>query len=313
MAGRRLLALEDLLNPEEPVDVQHEIQRLQHIFSTLNSGPVLVPPDTRRHLQLAVAFWAHVPAQATPARIPLGRLPPLAEPLERGTRSQVRVTKKTILETLYTYPAGAYVEYPESGNPTIGHLFRMDPQDWTNPATNFAYSLGAPDGQCKPGEFVTNRILINEATGEPARCQTRHSTCKHCELFFACLATIYFILFFVLPGQGIKACQLADHDELRAARHTSASRGDIQVRLAEERQARLDWTSPQRDVFIKTVAYISAAKTTGCRRLAQRPTEQSQDDRALVERLFHRGYSPREPLCDGQIVYCDAGSKPYLR
>ena len=47
------------------------------------------------------------------------------------------------LTTLYTYPRNTYLEYPETmENGFVGHLFEMDPDDWSNPTTSFVYSLG---------------------------------------------------------------------------------------------------------------------------------------------------------------------------
>ncbi|KAJ7894497.1 hypothetical protein B0H14DRAFT_3426901 [Mycena olivaceomarginata] len=71
---------------------------------------------------------------------------------------------------------------------------------------------------------------------------------------------------------GMKACPLADLAHLRSSyQHTSATRADVEERLAAEREARLLYSSPSRDIFQTTAAYITAVRTAGCRRPQQEP------------------------------------------
>ncbi|KAJ3966486.1 hypothetical protein EV361DRAFT_954025 [Lentinula raphanica] len=91
-----------------------------------------------------------------------------------------KLNRKTTLSSVYEYPVGEIVEYPETGfeaSGAIGHLFRMEASgEWISPARNFAYSRGSPRGKEKNPVQVS--LLVNSATGEPVLCNSRHSTCQ---------------------------------------------------------------------------------------------------------------------------------------
>ncbi|KAJ7481504.1 hypothetical protein FB451DRAFT_1170708 [Mycena latifolia] len=274
----RRLGVSELLNPAETVNARNEIMRLQQLFSRLNSGPVLVSPQVCQHLQSALACWGPQPlAPATHRDNP-------GPPAELTIEHNVKISSKTTLKTLYRHPPGTVVEYPtSSAEGTIRHLFHVDPQNWYLPWVNFAYSRGSPDRGTKLGETFSTPLLVDQ-NGDEVDCQTRHSTC-----------------------QGIKACPFGDLTEL-CKPHTEASREDIQKRLADDREARLELSSPQRDVFQRTASFITAVQALGCRRPPQEATQRTPEELEVYEaeqmsqRYYRRGY-PMPPSCDGRIVY----------
>jgi hypothetical protein len=129
-------------------------------------------------------------------------------------------------------------------------------------------------------------------------------------------------------GQGIKACPHSDTLALAGPlhSHTSATREDVERHLAAARNARLQFTSPQRDTFLKTVAYIGAVRRLGCRRPRQQHTVRTGEELQYYEleqnqyEHFRRGYSA-PPTCEGRILYHeypdpdhkDAAPRVYLR
>lgn len=191
----RVLAISGLLNPDDtPVDIAPLINELAS-FSSRN-GSLLVPLEIHNHLKLALEHIrdAHAPPpQPPPPHIVRPPSPPpnmtinisnfdsgsLTEGVQKDT--EVKLNRETVLETLYRYPIGAVVEYPEtSSTGFVGHLFRMDPDNWTSPILNVAYSRGMPSGLRKE---VFTEILIDSTTGELAPCSVRHTTCNYEFLF----------------------------------------------------------------------------------------------------------------------------------
>ncbi|KAJ6529593.1 hypothetical protein B0H19DRAFT_1214481 [Mycena capillaripes] len=192
-----------------------------------------------------------------------------------------------MLSVLYRYALGACVEYPESGevNP-VGHLIPIaGDSDSALPWTDFAYSRGAPDGGSAKNDFYYTPVLVDDH-GQEVPCKIRHATCL-----------------------GMKACPLADLAHLRTDyQHTSATRADVQERLAAAREARLLHSSPSRDIFQTTAAYITAVRTVGCRRPQQEATHWTDKELELFDKdqaaaqLFRRGY-PVPKTCDGRIAF----------
>lgn len=105
--------------------------------------------------------------------------------------TNVLVTRQTTVSKLYTYCAGAIVEYPETATEEhIGHLFEMDISNWFNPASSFAYSQGRPEGfstKSTKGSAYHCNVLVDE-DGNKVPCSIRHTTC-------ACIIslTLYFL------------------------------------------------------------------------------------------------------------------------
>ena len=64
-------------------------------------------------------------------------------------------------------------------------------------------------------------------------------------------------------GQGSKICPHSDVNS-RSTEHTHATRQLLQERLRCDRDYRMVTSSPTRDVFQKTSAFITALRTVGC-------------------------------------------------
>ncbi|KAJ7795857.1 hypothetical protein B0H14DRAFT_2391173 [Mycena olivaceomarginata] len=291
MSRRAPLSLGALLNPEDPVDASADFRALLDALGPLDR-PFLVAPNVHRQLQEILTSCTAPPPVAQrrnppPATVAVARSLALQADPDRTVEYNVRVSDKTILARLYTYPAGACVEYPESGdvNP-VGHLLPIAGDlDSPLPWTDFAYSKGAPDGGSGKNEFYYTPVLVDDHGVEVA-CKVRHATCL-----------------------GMKACPLADLAHLRSSyQHTSATRADVEERLAAEREARLLYSSPSRDIFQTTAAYITAVRTAGCRRPQQEATPRTEQELQQFEQdqaaghVFRRRY-PVPKTCDGRIVF----------
>ncbi|KAJ7779286.1 hypothetical protein B0H14DRAFT_2631317 [Mycena olivaceomarginata] len=278
-------------NPEDPVDASADFRALLDALGPLDR-PFLVAPNVHRRLQEILTSCTAPPPVAQrrnppPATMAVARSLALQADPDRTVEYNVRVSDKTILARLYTYPAGACVEYPESGdvNP-VGHLLPIAGDlDSPLPWTDFAYSKGAPDGGSGKNEFYYTPVLVDDHGVEVA-CKVRHATYL-----------------------GMKACPLADLAHLRSSyQHTSATRADVEEHLAAEREARLLYSSPSRDIFQTTAAYITAVRTAGCRRPQQEAMPRTEQELQQFEQdqaashVFRRRY-PVPKTCDGRIVF----------
>ncbi|KAJ7149249.1 hypothetical protein C8R43DRAFT_888121 [Mycena crocata] len=157
----------------------------------------------------------------------------------------------------------------------------MDPKDWQDPALNIAYSRGGRMGQTVSGASVQCRLLVNSEDGSLVPCSERHTTCD--------------------------------------TPHVKASREDVSERLQKDREDRLQYVSPSRDIFLKTSAYIAAVQKLGCARPLAESTNFSatEEEEREAQELYlfqtQRGYRMKEGLCEGRIVfdYGDDG-RPYI-
>jgi hypothetical protein len=121
----------------------------------------------------------------------------------------------TAVEVLNEYPVGYVLEYSETSfTGSIGHLFRMDPNDWQDPTLNIAYSRGGSRGQTRSAVSVTCDPLV-DATGQRVDCSERHTKCTWIDL----QVENYFQ--FKTIGEGSKICPYSNMDELSpGAPHT---------------------------------------------------------------------------------------------
>ncbi|KAJ7032105.1 hypothetical protein C8F04DRAFT_1185343 [Mycena alexandri] len=304
---RRGFALVDILNPqlETPtqalsgprtnlVDVQPQLSRLAQI--SFGNSEVHAPLSVQQNLCVALEYLENQLPGLDCHRT--GSIPdmshehhPPAIEIEIKRSTNVVINRQTTLETLYEYPRGYILEYPEtSSTGCIGHLFHMDPNDWQDPTLNIAYSRGGCMGAESLGETF-------DAQGNEIQCFERHSTCE-----------------------GSKICPNGNIDELSAP-HTKASRADVQERLRKDREERLQYTSPSRHVFLKTLAYITAIQKLGCSRPLFEATgnfsateEEMKDARELYLFQTQRGYRMTDGICEGRVVF-DYGEdgRPYIR
>lgn len=95
-----------------------------------------------------------------------------------STRQNVSVNRQTTVNVLYEYPSGTHIEFPEtSSSGRVGHLFTgLDPENWVNPASAIAYSLGPPKGTSKSDGPCD--ILLDES-GSRVPCNVSHYTCMY--------------------------------------------------------------------------------------------------------------------------------------
>ncbi|KAJ7836987.1 hypothetical protein B0H14DRAFT_3460332 [Mycena olivaceomarginata] len=128
--SRQSLTLDKLLNPES-VDAAQSLREFQEILGHLDlAKPILVSPDIQRHLQNLLSSWPELPPSSASRTHPAASVEPTAavHPLSstqanRTVEYNVTLNYRTQLSVLYRYPKGAYVEYPESGiDGPIGHL-----------------------------------------------------------------------------------------------------------------------------------------------------------------------------------------------
>ncbi|KAJ7661103.1 hypothetical protein B0H17DRAFT_1144805 [Mycena rosella] len=293
--------LADLLNPSDPdgqqvqaqiqaglVDIQPQLQQL----SELQSHGARASPEVQQQLQAALKYLQaqrnggpYIPNDNTP--------PPIPGAIIR--QHDVRLTSRTTLSTLYHYPLHTILEYPETNaDGTIGHLFRMDPDDWQVPDLNIVYLRGAPTGRMVVGKEIFNDVMV-DARGNQVACSSSHSTC-----------------------QGVKICPYSDEDTLSEP-HTRASREDVQQRLANDREDRLQYASPSKDIFCRTAAYVTALRKLGCSRPSSEELEsESSPEEIKLRELYWQqvqcGYCPKEGTCKGRIVYeTDSHGNPHVR
>ena len=106
-----------------------------------------------------------------------------------------------------------------------------------------------------------------------------------------------------------------------ASSHVSATREDVKARLHKDRQYRINTTSPTRDIFQKTSAFIAALQQLGCCGPIHEPTIVSAGEKDLREFFaahkakIQRGYTPLRLPCDGRLElwYGHLDSTPYIQ
>ena len=96
----------------------------------------------------------------------------------------IKINRKTTLDRLYSYHHPTdLVEYPQTSKfGFIGHLFVVDLEDWHNPAWNFAYSQGEPQGTTGK-QVMTCSVLLGK-DGNKVPCYVSHATCVYQFFFF---------------------------------------------------------------------------------------------------------------------------------
>ncbi|KAJ7019408.1 hypothetical protein C8F04DRAFT_335710 [Mycena alexandri] len=277
-------------------DIRPQILRLTAFLN--GGGTIEATPLIQQNLSSALAYLEETQQDLTSPEtsVPPVAIPPALQCLEVKWSTNIKINRITTLEVLYEYPLGFVLEYPEtSATGSIGHLFRMDPDDWQDPALNIAYSRGDRMGRTVSGAPIKCELLVNGA-GERVDCSERHSTCE-----------------------GSKICPNSNVDDLSIP-HSKASRADVQERLRRDREERLQYASPSRDTFLKTLSYIAAIQKLGCGRPLFETTtnfseteEEMQEARDLYLFQTQRGYRPKEGICEGRVVfdYGDDG-RPYI-
>jgi hypothetical protein len=133
-----------------------------------------------------------------------------------------------------------------------------------------------------------------------------------------CYNPIHFLTQLLL-GQGVKICPHADRDALLEP-HTHASLANIQTRLRHDRDKRLEYASPSKDIFCRTAAYLAALCQLGCSRPLVEPTTRSTEEEQEKEMCdiywnqVCRGYHPKDGNCEGRLLFhCNSHGHPHIR
>ncbi|KAJ7800666.1 hypothetical protein B0H14DRAFT_3490470 [Mycena olivaceomarginata] len=178
------------------------------------------------------------PPGPPPQAPPLPPPPPLQLPdhVTRSAEYNVRLAKGTKLSVLYRYQPGVPVEYTESGLGALSAILLPMTPGTRLPWVDFAYSCGAPDGGCAKQMF-SSPIYWSTRTASPSRAK---SAIAHAKV-----------------SRRVRSPTLTNSvGRLTGTLQPRAQ--DVQGRLAAAREARQRLSSPQRDIFLHTSAYISA-------------------------------------------------------
>ncbi|KAJ3859292.1 hypothetical protein EV359DRAFT_75667 [Lentinula novae-zelandiae] len=191
------------------------------------------------------------------------------------------MSRKTTLSAVYQYPIDAVLEYPETGatsEEVVGHLFQMQTNRWISPGRDFTYSRGEPRGNSKEG--ITNPLLVHRVTGEMVPCIARHSTC-----------------------QGVKICPFFDGDKENT--HSSATREQLRELMQNSKEQQMEFSSPARDVFERTSAYLTAIRRIGCTSEANLGSDALKENPlGDAERItLRRGYPEMPNRCTGRLLF----------
>ena len=138
-----------------PVQVQDWISGLLETHSAPPSRPAANPP---------LLNSSRTPINFSPIRV----------------EHNVQLTRETKLSTLYIYEDPDFdLEYPETSTEgAIGYLLRRDPQNWTNPLLDLAYSNGKPGGQTARNKAKPCSLLRDPSDeNNEILCIRVHSAC----------------------------------------------------------------------------------------------------------------------------------------
>ncbi|KAJ7122259.1 hypothetical protein C8R44DRAFT_622063 [Mycena epipterygia] len=283
------LSLSELLNPsdadEQHVQAHTDLVDIQPQLGRLAALNVAGTRATAAVQQKLLSVIEYLEAQQASSNSQGARWPSLHNPRSVTEEYNVPLNRRTCLSVLYHHPLRHVLEYPDtSSDGTVGHLFRMDPDDWQVPDLNIVYSRGAPMGRTLVGKEVFVDIL-GDAEGNMVACTESHSTC-----------------------QGVKVCPYSDIDTLSQP-HTQASKEDVQARLKQDREDRLQYASPSKEIFCRTAAYLTALRKLGCCRPLVQETELSIDleerkqTRDIYLQQIQRGYRPKDASCEGRLLF----------
>ncbi|KAF9510594.1 hypothetical protein BS47DRAFT_53374 [Hydnum rufescens UP504] len=171
----------------------------------------------------------------------------------RVAKHEEGITSRQNANWLVRWPLNAVVEYPQtthSDKERIAHIFRIDPDNFIRPHSNFAYSWDKPSGK---HESVTCNYL-KDRHGTRVICDKYHATC-----------------------QGIKVCSLSDI-HARSEPHITATRAALAERLRDEHHIRRGNPKAARHLQTITLAKFTALQRLGCPYPRQEPTDLSEDE-----------------------------------
>lgn len=108
--------------------------------------------------------------------------PPTATPFtpDELQSGENRITRQGYVQAIVEHPAGATVEYPQTGSQSgeaVAHRFCVDPKSLNvvNPKLNIQYSLGDEHGS---RANVTCHLLRDIDTQDPVSCRQTKISCK---------------------------------------------------------------------------------------------------------------------------------------
>lgn len=230
----------------------------------------------------------------------------------------IRINRLTVVNTLYIYPPGTSIEYPETGPGTgqkeaqsVGHLFWMDPAIAWNaqlPTKGFAYSSGEPSGKSPKGHECF--VLYDKNGKSLTNCS---SSTKTCTLFHSItIKSTVSANTPARPGQGVKACPFVQP----STAHVSASRQALEVHLQYERS--VAQSSPSQDVFEKTLALWAFLRDQGCTADVREPTVYTELELSVLTAVRRTPTKAKRghitPKCQGRILWdYNSSGLPYIR
>jgi hypothetical protein len=165
------------------------------VLSKLNDLPISLqaPPAVKQALDFVVSYftstgnvglpiWSQAGLHLHPATPPNTNPLPII-PSDTIVRHNIQINRQTTLETVYYYTLNTLLEYPEtSADGSVGHVFTLDSDEWINPVSNFAYSLGGSHGMSQKSKTIKVAALV-DASGDQVPCREMHTTCKSIILF----------------------------------------------------------------------------------------------------------------------------------
>lgn len=123
----------------------------------------------------------------------------------------------------------------------------------------------------------------------------------------------------IIAGQGSKVCPYAEKSVVHAS-HVHATRDALKSRLLHDKASRLHGSSPMRDIFQKTSAFLTALRNLGCGAPSYEITHWSASEKIQCEKDMayqskrRRGYEPSSIKCDSRLFFdYDDQDHPYVR
>ncbi|KAK6974428.1 hypothetical protein R3P38DRAFT_3331676 [Favolaschia claudopus] len=282
--------VESLLNPPEMSQPLSRVLRIDSLLNPDKSSVDVLPliKDLESSLldrsSLLVPLEIHNHLKLAVDHILLSNPPPHSTPTPKSRQNQNPPTLS------FTAQNSSLAEVIKTE-----HNIKLNRETWSNPILGVAYSRGAPRGRSVAGKEVKTRVLVDSVTGENVPCVISHSTC-----------------------QGCKVCPLSDMEAL-ALPHTSASRTDVKERLLNDREYRQESSSPSKDVFLRTLAFLTALQKLGCSRPLSEETfllsteEEERKTRDIYLHQIQRGYRMREGICEGRLIFeRDDEDRPFI-
>ncbi|KAK7026224.1 hypothetical protein R3P38DRAFT_2948380 [Favolaschia claudopus] len=270
---------------EDLVDITEDLCRLVERSKSLRS-PVFAPADVHDWISGLVESS---PAPSRPSTQNSSRSNSPGISTNEGPNKveyDVRLTRETVLSVLYTYDnPDFHLEYPETSEEGVGYLIRRDPNNWTNPLHDSAYSKGKPSGRTTRGKEISCQLLNDQTnSGQTIPCVRAHSSC-----------------------QGAKCCPQAKIEDLTVP-HTKPSRELIKERLEVDLEEQCSGGSPTRDIFMKTAAFIVGIRALGCGfhetdapPQLPLPEKENKDFWDAHLKSLQRGYVHTQATCSGRV------------